>query len=108
MIRRPPRSTLFPYTTLFRSSDRQLELQTGGFEFSAEVLDPRSWRGRHGGAEAEGRQQIAAPMPGKVVRLLVKPGDAVEAGQGVGGVRGMKKKKENRSPERERESVVEG
>src|SRR2546428_3302332 len=26
MIRRPPRSTLFPYTTLFRSVDRQLEL----------------------------------------------------------------------------------
>src|SRR3712207_9061330 len=25
MIRRPPRSTLFPYTTLFRSSPRQLE-----------------------------------------------------------------------------------
>src|SRR5258708_24123691 len=24
MIRRPPRSTLFPYTTLFRSRDRQL------------------------------------------------------------------------------------
>src|SRR5437868_8031062 len=26
MIRRPPRSTLFPYTTLFRSNDRALEL----------------------------------------------------------------------------------
>src|SRR4051794_41696223 len=25
MIRRPPRSTLFPYTTLFRSSDDELE-----------------------------------------------------------------------------------
>src|SRR5438094_3677125 len=25
MIRRPPRSTLFPYTTLFRSRDRHLE-----------------------------------------------------------------------------------
>src|SRR3712207_7798899 len=24
MIRRPPRSTLFPYTTLFRSAERQL------------------------------------------------------------------------------------
>src|SRR5258708_18729939 len=24
MIRRPPRSTLFPYTTLFRSKDREL------------------------------------------------------------------------------------
>src|SRR2546430_12241715 len=26
MIRRPPRSTLFPYTTLFRSPDRSLHL----------------------------------------------------------------------------------
>src|SRR3712207_7675312 len=26
MIRRPPRSTLFPYTTLFRSNDAQLPL----------------------------------------------------------------------------------
>src|SRR3712207_6975529 len=26
MIRRPPRSTLFPYTTLFRSVDRRLDL----------------------------------------------------------------------------------
>src|SRR5258707_7165715 len=26
MIRRPPRSTLFPYTTLFRSRDEELEL----------------------------------------------------------------------------------
>src|SRR5690242_20793838 len=25
MIRRPPRSTLFPYTTLFRSSDKKLD-----------------------------------------------------------------------------------
>src|SRR2546427_103882 len=27
MIRRPPRSTLFPYTTLFRSHDRRLGLR---------------------------------------------------------------------------------
>src|SRR5258708_9875417 len=27
MIRRPPRSTLFPYTTLFRSSDGEIYLQ---------------------------------------------------------------------------------
>src|SRR3989449_3809003 len=26
MIRRPPRSTLFPYTTLFRSSDKTLQV----------------------------------------------------------------------------------
>src|SRR3712207_8149760 len=29
MIRRPPRSTLFPYTTLFRSGEQHVELATG-------------------------------------------------------------------------------
>ena len=94
------------------SSEGPLELQTAGFEFSAEVIDPRSGRGRrHGGAEAEGRQQIAAPMPGKVVRLLVKGGDAVEAGQGLLVVEAMKMQNEIRSPKRgtvERVLVAEG
>jgi biotin carboxyl carrier protein len=81
------------------SPNGQLQLQTGGFEFTAEVVDPRSWRGRrHGGAEAEGRQQITAPMPGKVVRVLVKAGDAVEAGQGLLVVEAMKMQNEIRSP----------
>src|SRR3712207_6911085 len=30
MIRRPPRSTLFPYTTLFRSASQPARLVTGG------------------------------------------------------------------------------
>src|SRR3989440_3229563 len=30
MIRRPPRSTLFPYTTLFRSSEFSLDDRRGG------------------------------------------------------------------------------
>src|SRR3712207_8191306 len=30
MIRRPPRSTLFPYTTLFRSGYENVESMTGG------------------------------------------------------------------------------
>ena len=33
MIRRPPRSTLFPYTTLFRSG--QVDITSGKFVFSA-------------------------------------------------------------------------
>src|SRR2546421_8660579 len=32
MIRRPPRSTLFPYTTLFRSQDEVLEAQVEQLE----------------------------------------------------------------------------
>ncbi|HKW60948.1 MAG TPA: biotin/lipoyl-containing protein [Candidatus Acidoferrum sp.] len=81
------------------STGGQVQLHTGGLEFLAEVVDPRSWRGRHHGkAEAEGRQQIVAPMPGKVVRLLVKLGDAVEAGQGLLVVEAMKMQNEIRSP----------
>ena len=94
------------------SSNVELQLQTSGSEFLAEVVDPRSWRGRrHGGAEAEGRQQIAAPMPGKVVRLLVKVGDAVDAGQGLLVVEAMKMQNEIRSPKSgrvERVLVAEG
>ena len=94
------------------SSCGQLQLYTGGLEFLAEVIDPRSWRGRrHGSAEAEGRQQILAPMPGKVVRLLVKAGDTVETGQGLLVVEAMKMQNEIRSPKSgkvERILVAEG
>jgi biotin carboxyl carrier protein len=81
------------------SPDGKLKLQNGSQEFTAEVIDPRAWTGRrHGSVEAEGRQQIVAPMPGKVVRLLVKVGDLVEAGQGLLVVEAMKMQNEIRSP----------
>jgi biotin carboxyl carrier protein len=81
------------------ASAGKLKLQTGTQEFTAEVIDARSWSGRrHGHVEAEGRQQIVAPMPGKVVRLLVKAGDHVEAGQGLLVVEAMKMQNEIRSP----------
>ena len=84
---------------LAAASDGKLTLQTRHHEFIAEVVDPRAWRGRrHGAVEAEGRQQIVAPMPGKVVRLLVKAGDKVEAGQGLLVVEAMKMQNEVRSP----------
>src|SRR2546430_3531296 len=43
MIRRPPRSTLFPYTTLFRSHGRILLLDRGavGVEFEGDLLTLR-------------------------------------------------------------------
>ena len=69
------------------------------FEISAEVIDRRTWRGRkHGAVEVEGRQEVVAPMPGKVVRLLVAAGDAVESGQGLLVVEAMKMQNEIRSP----------
>lgn len=85
--------------TVTPSPGGKLKLQSGVHEFEAEVLDPRAWSGRrHGNAEAEGRQQIVAPMPGKVVRVLVQTGDRVEAGQGLLVVEAMKMQNEIRSP----------
>jgi biotin carboxyl carrier protein len=76
-----------------------LTLQTGRHEFTAEVMDPRAWRGRrHGALEAEGRQQILAPMPGKIIRVLVQAGEKVQAGQGLLVVEAMKMQNEIRSP----------
>jgi biotin carboxyl carrier protein len=76
-----------------------LTLQTAHQEFTAEIMDPRAWRGRrHSSLEAEGRQQILAPMPGKIVRVLVRGGQKVEAGQGLIVVEAMKMQNEIRSP----------
>jgi biotin carboxyl carrier protein len=76
-----------------------LTVQTGRNEFTSEVIDPRAWRGRrHGALEAEGRQQILAPMPGKIVRVLVQAGEKVQAGQGLIVVEAMKMQNEIRSP----------
>src|SRR6202008_1565963 len=68
-------------------------------EWRAEIRDPRQWRrNRSGGSEAEGRQQVSAPMPGKIVRVLVRAGEAVEAKQGLFVVEAMKMQNEIRSP----------
>jgi biotin carboxyl carrier protein len=78
--------------------DGTLKIHSAQNEFVAQIIDPREWRGRHGAAEAEGRQQIVAPMPGKIVRILVKAGDAVESGQGLLVVEAMKMQNEIRAP----------
>ena len=92
--------------------DGTVKLQSGAHEFTAGIQDPRAWRGRKQGAmEAEGRQPIVAPMPGKVIRLLVSAGDEVEAGQGLVVVEAMKMQNEIRSPKRgkvERVVATEG
>jgi biotin carboxyl carrier protein len=76
-----------------------LLLRTGGREFQVEVVDPRAWQGaRGGGIELEGRQQLVAPMPGKIVRVLVAQGQKVESGQGLLVIEAMKMQNEVRSP----------
>src|SRR3712207_8644975 len=50
MIRRPPRSTLFPYTTLFRSERVLQERLVRGAVAQPEVEQPGADRGAHGAA----------------------------------------------------------
>lgn len=65
-----------------------------GHRFEVEVRDPRRFGRGSGGAHGEGVQSVVAPMPGKVVRVLVSAGDAVEAGQGLLVVEAMKMQNE--------------
>ena len=51
-----------------------------------------------GGTHAGGDQPVVAPMPGRVVRVLVARGDEVAARQGVVVVEAMKMENELRSP----------
>jgi len=65
------------------------------------VADPRSLARRHTVDECQaGLQRIAADMPGKVVRLLVKPGDSVDYDQGLLVLEAMKMQNEIRAPKR--------
>jgi biotin carboxyl carrier protein len=76
-----------------------LLVSVAGREFQIEITDPRSWRRRRGGSiELEGRQQVAAPMPGKIVSVLAAQGQKIEAGQGLLVIEAMKMQNEIRSP----------
>jgi biotin carboxyl carrier protein len=65
-----------------------------------DVADERKLRVRaaRGGFAVEGTQVVTAPMPGKIVKVLVKVGDQVTEGQGLVVVEAMKMENELKSP----------
>jgi biotin carboxyl carrier protein len=73
-----------------------------GSSIAVQVTDPREsslgTRSGHG----EGRISVKAPMPGKVVRVLVNAGEEVSVGQGLMVVEAMKMQNELRSPKQGR------
>jgi biotin carboxyl carrier protein len=69
--------------------------------FEIELSDPRSLRSRNKGAMDEaGPRKIVAPMPGRVVRVLVTENSPIEAGQGLVVVEAMKMQNEIKSPKK--------
>jgi biotin carboxyl carrier protein len=72
----------------------------GSVRFAAEVRDPRSLRGRAHALDDRGPRKLTAPMPGKIVRILVAAGAQIEAGGGVLVVEAMKMQNEIKSPKK--------
>jgi biotin carboxyl carrier protein len=88
-----------------KSHEAGLEKVPGGYKvslaeavFHVELSDPR--QGFEVGARkaASGPARILAPMPGKLVRVLVEPGQAVEVAQGIVVIEAMKMENELHSP----------
>ena len=78
----------------------ELHLWVGRVRFATEIRDPRSLRGRSRAVDENGPRKLTAPMPGKIVRVLAKQGDDVEAGAGVLVVEAMKMQNEIKSPKK--------
>jgi biotin carboxyl carrier protein len=82
---------------VWANDQNSLWVKIGGNQFSTMVID-RKHRRPTAEHRTEGRQNLTAPMPGKVVRVLLSQGDDVAAGQGVVVVEAMKMQNEIKSP----------
>ena len=72
------------------------EVDLMGIRHTAQVMDPRRKALRMAGGAGEG--VIRTQMPGRVVRILVEPGDELEEGQPAIVIEAMKMENELKSP----------
>ena len=77
-----------------------MHLWVGSVRYAAQVRDPRSLRSRASADDGKGPRKLIAPMPGKVVRVLVKENAEVDAGQGLLVLEAMKMQNEIKSPKK--------
>jgi biotin carboxyl carrier protein len=88
------------YEVKYEQVANEQHVWVGDACFTAEVRDPRSLRARTRATDDYGARKLTAPMPGKVVRVLVAAGAAVESGAGVVVVEAMKMQNEIKSPKK--------
>jgi len=88
------------YDVEFDDVGEEVQVLVRGDVFRVDVADERTLRLRAGAAafQVEGKVILTAPMPGKVVRLLVQQGQRVTEGQGLVVVEAMKMENELKSP----------
>jgi biotin carboxyl carrier protein len=87
------------HTVRLGARGEDLHVHVDGHDTVVAIDDARHRRQHQASAAAaDGRIHVRSPMPGKIVKVLVAPGDAVVAGQGVAIVEAMKMENELRSP----------
>jgi biotin carboxyl carrier protein len=74
------------------------KVSVNGRVYQVDVFDPRGSRGRRTPGGRTGPQVVATSMPGRVVRVLVTPGQQVAAGQRLIVVEAMKMQNEMKAP----------
>lgn len=78
--------------------DTSYTVTVGPHRFQLEIQDPRSRRRVGAPQSPEGPQELVAPMPGKIVKVLVTEGQEVAQGEGLLVVEAMKMQNEIRAP----------
>lgn len=73
-------------------------LLVNGKEVQLSLADPRNRRRSANAGNDSGRRDVKAAMPGKVIKILVEPGQTVEAAAGLLILEAMKMQNEVRSP----------
>jgi biotin carboxyl carrier protein len=80
-------------------SGRTVGVFVGNRQFPIAITDPKRLRSAAAAsAHGDGAARIIAPMPGKVVRVIVGTGAEVAAGDGIVVVEAMKMQNEMKSP----------
>ncbi len=88
------------YTAMLDQRAAHVRVRVKDSVYPIEILDEKKLRMRRAAARftVEGRQTVTAPMPGRIVRVLVRAGDEVREGQGLVVVEAMKMENEMKSP----------
>jgi biotin carboxyl carrier protein len=88
------------FTVYVVPNGASLEVWSGSERHVVSIADARDRSSKSKKLSAAGPMEVRAQMPGKVIKLLVQTGTAVEAGEGLIVVEAMKMQNEMNSPKK--------
>jgi biotin carboxyl carrier protein len=87
------------FTAYFADADGKKYISIGGEQFCIQEAKSEGMKASdHDSSMVDEAPVAASPMPGKVVKIMVKEGDEVDKGQGLVIVEAMKMENEIKSP----------